>query len=78
MMCVINSTHSLHLFNKRGLSEETKLMIHIRSFSRPTIPYSASEIDSGSLIYDLEVAAVKVLCKVSGLIPKWDTTLYNK
>lgn len=50
-----------HVFNKRELSRDTKLMIH-QSIFRPTILYgSESWVDSQNLIIGLEVADMKVL-----------------
>lgn len=62
--CALSIQLSSHVFNKRELSEEKKLMIHNRSISRLTIPYSEREswVDSGNSFHDLEVAAAKVLC----------------
>lgn len=40
-----------HVFNKRGLSKDTKLMIN-RSIYRPTVMYgSESWVDSGDLVH---------------------------
>lgn len=60
-----------HVFNKRELSKETKLMIH-RSIFRPTIMYgSESWVDSNNLIHELEVADMKVL-RMIACVSRWD------
>ncbi|XP_031639874.1 uncharacterized protein LOC116351868, partial [Contarinia nasturtii] len=54
-----------HVFNKRELSKETKLLIH-QSIFRPTILYgSESWVDSQNLIHGLELADMKVLPEVA-------------
>lgn len=59
-----------HVFNKQKLSKETKMMIH-RSIFRPTLTYgSESWVDSGNLLHDLEVAAMKVLRMISRSVGK--------
>lgn len=68
-----------HVFNKRELSKDTKLMIH-RSIYRPAIMYgSESWIDSGNLVHDLEVADMKVVRTISGISRRnqWENRIRN-
>ena len=69
-----------HIYNKKELSEETKLLIH-KSIFRPTILYgSESWVDSGCLINDLEVADMNVLRLISGVSRRdqWEQGIHNE
>src|SRR3978361_913526 len=69
-----------HVFNKRELSESTKLMIHWSIF-RPTILYgSESWVCSRNLIHDLEGADMKVLRMISGVSRRdqWENRIRNE
>lgn len=69
-----------HVFSKRELSKETKMMIH-GSIFRPTVLYgSESWVDSNNLIHGLEVADMKVLRAISGVSRRdqWDNRIRNK
>ena len=68
-----------HVFNKRELSEQTKLMIH-GSIFRPTILYgSESWVDSQNLVHGLEVSDMKVLRMISGVSRRdqWENRIRN-
>ncbi|XP_031634412.1 uncharacterized protein LOC116347821, partial [Contarinia nasturtii] len=69
-----------HVFNKRELSNEAKLLIH-QSIFRPTILYgSESWVDSQNLIHGLEVADMKVLRMISGVSRRdqWENRIRNE
>lgn len=69
-----------HVFNKRELSNDTKLTIH-RSIFRPTILYgSESWVDCGYLVHDLEVADMNVLRMVAKTSRRqqWDEHIRNE
>ena len=69
-----------HVFCKKELSTETKLLIH-NSIYRPTIMYgSESWVDSANLIHDLEVADMKVIRMISGVSRRdqWENRISNE
>lgn len=76
---VIASQLRAHVFNKKELSSETKLVIH-QSIFRPTVLYgSESWVDCGYLIHDLEVADMNVLRMIAGTSRRdqWENRISN-
>jgi len=68
------------IFNKKEVSKGTKLLIH-KAIFRTTVLYgSESWVDSGYLVYDLEVADMNVARMISGTSRRdqWENRIHNE